>query len=282
MTIIEKAPAKVNLGLDTTFLHSDGLNEWKMVMTSIDLSDYIEISTINHSAIEIQCDCGFLPEDHRNLAFRAAQLLKNEYQIQSGALIRIHKKIPITAGLGGGSTDAAAVLRGLNQLWHLNLNYQKLANLGLKVDSDVPYCVFGKTAVVLGKGDQIHLLPKLPSLWIVVAKPAVSVSTPKILKQINYDHLQHMQIDKLVKGIENHNLFEIYHYMGNVLEPVSTKFYPQIKNYEKKMLQYGADVAQMSGTGPTVFSMFRKRHQAQRVLNSLNGFCKKAYLVHSL
>lgn len=280
MQIVEKAPAKINLGLDTLFEHRNGDKEWNMVMTSVDLADYVQLETITANRIEVATDSGFLPNDRRNLAFQAVSLLKHRYHIRSGVKIKIHKAIPVAAGLGGGSSDAAAVLRGLNRMWELNLDLKTLAKLGLQIDSDVPYCVYSQTAHVTGKGEVVTPLPKLPALWIVLAKPKISVSTPNILRQVDYDQLAtHPDIDQLLAGIQAGDSQQIFTNMGNVLEPITAKRYPEIMQIKRQLLTFGADAAQMSGTGPTVFGVCRKLSRAQRVYNSLKGFCKEVYLV---
>jgi len=278
--IVEKAPAKINLGLDTLFEHHDGDKEWNMVMTSVDLADYVQIETMAANRIEVATDSGFLPNDRRNLAFQAVSLLKRRYQINSGVRIKIKKTIPVAAGLGGGSSDAAAVLRGLNRMWELNLDLATLARLGLQIDSDVPYCVYSQTAHVTGKGEIVTPLPKLPPMWIILAKPKISVSTPNILRQVDYDQLTtHPQITDLLAGIQTGDLTQVFQNMGNVLEPITAKRYPEIMQIKQQLLTFGADAAQMSGTGPTVFGVCRKQSRAQRVYNSLKGFCKEVYLV---
>ncbi|MFC6182601.1 4-(cytidine 5'-diphospho)-2-C-methyl-D-erythritol kinase [Lactiplantibacillus daowaiensis] len=280
MQIVEKAPAKINLGLDTLFEHRNGDKEWNMVMTSVDLADYVQIETIPANRIEVATDSGFLPNDRRNLAFQAVSLLKRRYHIKSGVRIKIKKVIPVAAGLGGGSSDAAAVLRGLNRMWELNLDLKTLAQLGLQIDSDVPYCVYSQTAHVTGKGEVVTPLAKLPALWIVLAKPKISVSTPNILRQVDYDQLpDHPDIDGLLAGIQAGDLQQIVPNMGNVLESITAKRYPEITQIKQQLLTFGADAAQMSGTGPTVFGVCRKQSRAQRVYNSLKGFCKEVYLV---
>ena len=153
MELIEKAPAKINLSLDALYRHADGEHEWQMVMTSVDLADYVSIKP-SHS-IQVSTDSGFLPEDPRNLAYKAALALQRHANIRQGARIHIEKHIPVAAGLGGGSSDAAAVLRGLNSLWQLGYSRSQLARIGLQVDSDVPYCVYSETALVTGRGDVV-------------------------------------------------------------------------------------------------------------------------------
>lgn len=283
MQLIEKAPAKINLGLDTPYHHRDGMEEWNMVMTSVDLADYVEIQTLpHHRRIRVASNSGFLPNDQRNLAFQAAHLLQTRFRLKQGVNIRLKKNIPVAAGLGGGSSDAAAVLRGLNQLWGLGLSWRELAELGLQIDSDVPYCVYGRPAHVRGRGERITPLPKLPATWVVLAKPKVSVSTPSILQKIHYDDLDHPDIDALVRAIRNQDIAAMCAVMGNVLEPLTAAKHPEITQLKRQMVKFGAEVAQMSGTGPTVFGLCSKQSRAQRVFNGMKGFCREVYLVRPL
>lgn len=283
MQIVEKAPAKINLGLDTTQRYLDGSPQWDMVMTSVDLADYVRVTTHqdNHE-ITVSTDSGFLPNDARNLAFQAVHILKNRFHQTDGVHVEIKKHIPVAAGLGGGSADAAAVLRALNSIWSLGLTMQELAKLSLTIDSDVPYCIYNQTARVTGHGEKIELLPSFNHYSIVIAKPKISVSTPVILRQIDYDALDHLDIDALVDGIKDGDRHKIIANMGNVLEPVTSQNYPEIKRLKGKMLDLGADAAQMSGTGPTVFAVCEKLSRAKRLQNSLRGFCREVYLVRPL
>lgn len=284
MEVVNKAPAKINLSLDALFQHHDGRHEWKMVMTSIDLADYVHIkSRLDSTKITVITNTGFLPEDERNLAYQAALLLQQQYHIKQGVEIFIDKHIPVAAGLGGGSTDAAAVLRGLNDLWQLHLTLNQLAKLGLAVDSDVPYCVYSQPALVTGRGEKITLLPLLPPFWVVLAKPQVSISTPTILQQLNYDNeLVHPDTNQLLLGINQHNFQQMIQGMGNVLAPITNQCCHEIDKLCWQMQKFGAAIAQMSGSGPTVFGLCEKYSRAQHVFNSMKGFCKEVYLVRPI
>lgn len=283
MQLIEKAPAKINLSLDALYQHTDGEFEWQMIMTSIDLADYVQITLQDSPKIEVRTSKGYLPEDKRNLAYQAAQLLRRRFNIQTGAIIEIDKHIPVAAGLGGGSSDAAAVLRGLNQLWQLGLTKAELAHIGLAIDSDVPYCVYSETALVTGKGDQIQPLGDLPNFWMVVVKPEVSVSTPRILHALNCDQItSRPQTDQLLAGIQRKDAQQMTTAMANVLTPITNQRYPQIDYLRQRLMAFGADKAQMSGSGPTVFGICRQYSRAQRIYNSMSGFCREVYLVQPL
>ncbi|CAH0416873.1 4-(cytidine 5'-diphospho)-2-C-methyl-D-erythritol kinase [Periweissella fabaria] len=283
MQIVEKAAAKINLSLDTPFSHSDGSQEWEMVMAAVDLADYVTITTIpKRTKIEVRTDTGFLPNDRRNLAFQAAHILQTRFHVMEGVRIEIEKHIPVAAGLGGGSSDAAAVLRGLNRIWKLGLTLAQLAEIGLAIDADVPFCVYSQTAYVTGKGEKIAPLPKMPAAWVVIAKPTISVSTPVILRQIDYERIGHVNTKALLEGAYRQDWQQMYPYMKNVLEPITSHHYPQIIDLKERMLQSGACAAQMSGTGPTVFGICENQSRAQRILNSVKGFCKEVYIVRTL
>ncbi|MGO2299573.1 4-(cytidine 5'-diphospho)-2-C-methyl-D-erythritol kinase [Paucilactobacillus nenjiangensis] len=283
MKIIEKAPAKINLGLDTPRRYADKSPEWDMVMTSIDLADYVSVETTQEThKIKVYTNSGFLPNDQRNLAYQAVHILRTRFHQTDGVIVQITKQIPVAAGLGGGSSDAAAVLRALNKIWNLGLTYKELAKLALTIDSDVPYCIYSQTAHVTGHGEIVTPIERFPHYPIVVAKPKISVSTPTILKQINYESVQHIQIDQLVTAINSGDAENIFASMGNVLEPITAAKYPEIDHLKGKMMKIGSDAAQMSGTGPTMFAVCEKLSRAKRLTNSLKGFCSEVYLVRSL
>lgn len=278
MKMMVRAPAKLNLGLDTPFAHSDGAIEWRMVMTSIGLSDHVQIETTTSSKIQIISDSGFLPNDKRNLAYQAAHLFLERTGVTSGLNITIEKNIPVAAGLGGGSSDAAAVLRGLNDMFDTQLSLEEMAKLGLAIDSDVPYCVYGRTALVSGRGEIVTPLRPLPKMWFVLAKPNVSVSTPRILRRLRYTQVDHPNIEGLLEGIEQSDYAQIVANLGNTLEPITASSHPQIQVIKDRLLKYGADGSQMSGSGPTVFGVCHSESRARRIYNSISGFCHEVYV----
>lgn len=280
MIVTEKAPAKLNLSLDTPMRYLDGLPKWNMVMVSADLADYVTVETHRRPAtIKVYTNSSFLPNDQRNLAYQAAHILRSRFHRQDGVTINIKKQIPVAAGLGGGSSDAAAVLRALNNIWRLGLTLDELAKVALAIDSDVPYCIYNKLAHVTGHGEKVELLPPQPHYWAVIAKQQISVSTPQILRQINYEKLQHLDNEKLIASLKEQNWQEAVKYMGNVLEPVTMEYYPEIGRLKQKMIDLGADVAQMSGTGPTVFAICHTESRAKRIQNSIRGFCRDVHVV---
>ena len=280
MIVTERAPAKLNLSLDTPMRYFDGFPQWDMVMVSADLADYVTVETHRRPAtIKVYTNSGFLPNDQRNLAYQAAHILRSRFHRKDGVTIKIKKQIPVAAGLGGGSSDAAAVLRALNNIWRLGLSLAELAQIALTIDSDVPYCVYNKLAHVTGHGEKIELLPSQPHYWAVIAKQQISVSTPQILRQIDYEKIKHLNNTELIQNLKDQNWLEAVKYMGNVLEPLTMERYPEIGRLKDKMKNLGADVAQMSGTGPTVFAICHTESRAKRIQNSIRGFCRDVHIV---
>jgi len=281
MEVLERAYAKLNISLDTPFAHADGEQEWDMLMVAIDLADTVTIKTTSaHQEILVDSTSGLLPLNEKNLAYQAAILMRKIAGSPEGIEIHIDKHIPVAAGLGGGSSDAAAVLRGLNKIWQLNLTEQQLAKIGLKIDADVPFCVYSRPARVTGRGEIVTpLKQKLPPLWLVVSKPAISVSTPKILKLIDYDHLEHGDMTRLMALVEAGEFSQAFCNMFNVLEPVTAAKYPEITHLKEKMHKFGAQAVQMSGTGPTVFAITDKASRAKRIYNAVRGFVPETYIV---
>lgn len=282
MEIIEKAPAKINLGLDVLRKRSDGFHDIDMVMASVDLADRLQIEELVEDEIIIETNKVFLPLDQRNHVYQGIELIKKTFNIQRGVRVNLMKAIPVAAGLAGGSSDCAAVLRGLNRMWNLGLTLDELAYLGGKIGSDVPYCIYGKTAFVCGRGDEIELLPPMPQCWVVMVKPRMSVSTPKVFAELELDKLPHQPIDRLVAAIKAGDYHEMIANMGNSLETITMENHPIVAQIKERMLRYGADVALMSGSGPTVFALCEKYSRAQRVSNALKGFCDEVYLVRTL
>lgn len=279
MEVTELAPAKFNLGLDTIKKRPDGYHELAMVMASLDLKDRLTLRECKEDCIFITSNRPYLPADKKNNAYQVAAAIKEKYQIKTGLQIEIEKKIPVSAGLGGGSTDAAAVIRGLNQLWHLKMSFKEMVDIGLLAGTDVPYCLVGKPAYVTGLGEEVSLLPTLPNMWVILVKPPVSVSTPKIFQQLDVLHAFHPDIASLVAGIKRHSYDEILKNVGNSLEEVTMAAYPIVKTVKEKMLAFGCDATVMTGSGPTVVGFCHKFSQGKRICNSLRGFCREVYLL---
>lgn len=279
---MEKAPAKINLGLDILGKRPDGLHELAMVMASIDLADRLYLEEIPENKIIIETNKAFLPTDKKNHVYEALELVKERFNIDEGLRVKIHKEIPVAAGLGGGSTDSAAALRAVNRLWNLGLSIEELAALGAEVGSDVPYCVYGQTSLVEGFGEKVTPIAPMPQCWVVVVKPRMSVSTRTIFAKIVMEDLYHPDIEALVSAIEENDYQKMTENLGNSMEVVTIKKHPVIQQIKDRMLKYGADAAMMSGSGPTVYALCHKYSRAKHVLNALKGFCDEVYLVRTL
>jgi 4-diphosphocytidyl-2-C-methyl-D-erythritol kinase len=277
-----KAPAKINLSLDALRKREDGFHEVAMVMTTVDLADRIELTLLEADEIKIESSGGFVPLDERNLAFQAALLLKKTFNISKGVYIHISKHIPVAAGLAGGSSDAAATLKGLNELWGLGLSLDEMAELGAKIGSDVSFCVYGGTALATGRGEKIHHISSPPPCWVLLAKPPIGVSTGEVYRNLKLQGIKHPDVEGMVKAIEEKDYDKICSLLGNVLESVTLKMYPEVKHIKEQMMRLGADAVLMSGSGPTVFGLFQHESRLQRVYNGLRGFCHEVYAVRLL
>ncbi|EUJ43551.1 4-(cytidine 5'-diphospho)-2-C-methyl-D-erythritol kinase [Listeria riparia] len=279
MKINVKAPAKINLSLDALYKRKDNYHELEMVMTTIDLADRLQLVLLEKDCIKLDVKAHFIPDDKRNLVYQAAALLKERFQIKQGVAISLDKSIPVAAGLAGGSSDAAAALKGLNQLWDLNLSLEELADLGAELGSDIPFCLYGGTALATGRGEIIEPLPMMPNCWIVLAKPSISVSTPGVYRDLKVSEVTHPNTKGMVQAIQEGSFEGICDNIGNVLETVTLVKHPEVKRIKEKMLEFGADTALMSGSGPTVFALVKQYSRAKRVYNGLRGFCEEVYLV---
>lgn len=259
-----KAYAKVNLGLDVIGKRADGYHEVKMIMQSIGIHDELTFSR-QEKGIDLKIDRIDLPADGNNLIYRAAKLIKESFGIKEGVRIQLKKRIPIAAGLAGGSTDAAAVFKGMNTLFGLGMSEEKMCELGVKIGADVPYCILGGTALAEGIGEKLTPLPDAPNAVLLLAKPEISVSTKEVYGKLRVEELKfHPDIDGMTKAILRHDLAGVIERMGNVLENVTAEEYPVIDQIKDFMLNHKAMRAMMSGSGPTVFGIFEKQEDAAR------------------
>ncbi|MDO7908566.1 4-(cytidine 5'-diphospho)-2-C-methyl-D-erythritol kinase [Paenibacillus sp. JX-17] len=283
MKIYEKAPAKINLMLDVLHKRSDGYHEVEMIMTMVDLADRLEMSELPRDSIIISSQAGYIPLDEKNLAFQAARLIKERYNVRTGVYIHLDKKIPVAAGLAGGSSDAAAALRGLNRLWRLGIPDAELRELGAELGSDVPFCITGGTALASGRGEMLTPLPNPPQCWVILAKPPINVSTAEVYGRVRADQITvHPSARRMEEAIRNQSFASVCHELGNVLEDVTLKLHPEVQQLKDAMLRLGADGVLMSGSGPTVFGLVSKESKVARIYNGLRGFCKEVYAVRLL
>lgn len=282
--LYEKAPAKINLTLDVLHKRPDNFHEVEMVMTTVDLADCIWLKSRIDGQIIIKTVNHFIPNDQRNLAYQAAELLIKKFNVTEGIEITIEKGIPVAAGLAGGSADAAATLRGLNRLWDLGLSLDELAALGSEIGSDIAFCVYGGTALATGRGEKIQKLPSPPNCWVVLAKPAISVSTATIYGNLKINQLPHPHpnTQAMIEALDKKDYKQMCETLGNVLEPVTISLYPEVGKLKMQMKKFGADAVLMSGSGPTVFGFVENEARVRRIYNGLKGFCPEVYAIRMM
>ena len=276
-----KALAKINLGLDVVRRREDGYHEVRMIMQTIHLYDKLDIKKTKDSGITIQSNLSYVPTNENNLVYKAGKLLMDEFSITEGVSVNLNKRIPVAAGMAGGSTDAAAMLYGMNQLFDLGLSRKDLMERGVKIGADVPYCLMRGTALAEGIGEKLTQLPPMVKCPVLIAKPQISVSTKFVYENLKLNgETVHPDISQLVTDIKNKDLHAIAGHMGNVLESVTIPAYPIIADIKKKMLDSGAVNSMMSGSGPTVFGLFDDEETAKRAYRDMcaSGLAKQVYL----
>jgi 4-diphosphocytidyl-2-C-methyl-D-erythritol kinase len=261
-----RAFAKINLGLDVIRKRPDGYHDLRMIMQMTGMYDRVSLRGIpGGHGIRLQTNLPYIPSDQRNLAYRAASLLMEEFGVTDGLSVRLEKFIPVAAGLAGGSTDAAAVLIGVNELFRLGLSEKELMERGVKIGADVPYCILQGTALAEGIGEVLTPLPDMPSCSILLAKPPINVSTKEVYGALKADEIKkHPDIDGMILAIREGDLQGIARLTGNVLEDVTAPNHPVIREYESEMKEAGALASIMSGSGPTVFGLFADNDKAMR------------------
>lgn len=276
-----KALAKINLGLDVVRRREDGYHEVRMIMQTIHLYDRLDIKRTKEPGIQIQTNQSFLPVNENNLIYKAAKLLMDEFSITDGVSVKLDKRIPVAAGMAGGSTDAAAMLIGVNRLFSLGLTKRELMERGVQIGADVPYCIMRGTALAEGIGEALSPLPPMVKCPVLIAKPSISVSTKFVYQNLKLDDTTiHPDIDRLIDDIKAKNLHDIAAHMGNVLETVTIPNYPVIDEIKKHMLSNGAVGAMMSGSGPTVFGLFDDEDTAKKAYKAMRSshLARQVYL----
>ncbi|MFR3730069.1 4-(cytidine 5'-diphospho)-2-C-methyl-D-erythritol kinase [Lacrimispora sp.] len=283
-----KAYGKINLGLDVLRKREDGYHDVRMIMQTVGLYDKIDIYLKETPGIEIVTNLFYLPVNENNLVYKAARLLMDEFHVAHGIRIDLKKFIPVSAGMAGGSSDAAAVLFGVNKMFQLGLSREDLMERGLKIGADVPYCVMRGTALSEGIGEILTPLPDMPQCQVLIAKPAVSVSTKFVYENLDAGGLKeedHPDIDGMIEAIQNHDIYQVSERLGNVLETVTIKEYPVIAQIKEKIKELGAVNALMSGSGPTVFGIFISPKAAEHAYEELRygeskDLVKQVYLTN--
>lgn len=270
--LVLKAYGKINLGLDVVRRLENGYHEVRMIMQSVELADIVTMRRLSEDRIVVSTDRETLPCDERNLAYKAAELMKESYSIRDGVEIFLEKHIPMAAGMAGGSTDCAAVLKGMNELFGLGLSLKELQKIGVKLGADVPYCLMGGCALSEGIGEVLTELKNPPSCVLLLAKPDIDVSTKYVYENLELDMLErHPDIDGMIRDIEEGNLEKLCGKLENVLESVTGREYPVIGEIERVMKEAGALAGIMSGSGPTVFGIFREAKSAETAMGGIKG-----------
>lgn len=266
--LIINAYAKINLALDVLGKRRDGYHEVAMIMQGISLHDTVSLSI--GEEIDVVTNIPSLAGDKTNLAYKAAALLRDRYAPNRGVHIELVKNIPIAAGLAGGSSDAAAVLSGVNKLWDLQLTLSELLDLGAELGSDVPFCLTLGTMLATGRGEVLSPLPDLSKCCVVLAKPQVSVATAWVYRNYRPEKVkQHPDIQGMIASIKQRDLYSVVKYVANVLESVTIPVHPQIQQLKDLMKEHGALASLMSGSGPTVFGITPDVEQAQHIVEVL-------------
>lgn len=282
-TLTLKALAKINLGLDVLGKRDNGYHDVRMVMQTIYLYDNVTLTKTEEPGIRLETNLSYLPVDEKNIAYKAAKLLIDEFQIKKGVSIKLDKHIPVAAGLAGGSSNAAAVLVGMNRLFRLGLSQEELMERGVSLGADVPYCVMRGTALAEGIGEDLSALMPMPKCYVLIAKPPISVSTKMVYEALDAKEIvEHPDIDGVLEGLSEQDLTKVAASMGNVLESVTIEKYPIIADIKAAMKEAGALNAMMSGSGPTVFGIFDDRKTAKEAwykLRNMKG-AKQVYLAN--
>ena len=276
-----KALAKINLGLDVVRKRDDGYHEVRMIMQTIHLYDKLHIVKMKENGIHITSNLSYVPTNENNLVYKAGKLLMDEFNIQEGVSVNLMKRIPVAAGMAGGSSDAAAMLYGMNEIFELGLTRRQLMERGVKIGADVPYCLMRGTALAEGIGEKLTSLLPMVKCPVLIAKPQISVSTKFVYENLKLtEETNHPDIDALLHDIENGDLHAIASHMGNVLETVTIPHYPIIAQIKEKMIQTGAINSMMSGSGPTVFGLFEDEETAKKAYHVMvkSGLAKQVYL----
>lgn len=268
--MILKARGKINLSLDVTGKRSDGYHEVRMIMQSVKLCDILEIRKSGGEEICLHTNLPFLPTDKNNLVWRAVQMLREEFGIREGVEIALTKKIPVAAGMAGGSTDAAAAMVGINRMFRLGLTKQELMERGVRLGADIPYCIMRGTALAEGIGEVLTELPPMPHCYFVLGKPAVSVSTKFVYTHLDREGIHHHpDIEGMIRAIREGSLTGVASQLENVLEQVTIQEHPVIEKIKTCLLEQGAEGTLMSGSGPTVFGIFTTWEKARNAASVL-------------
>lgn len=268
-----EARAKINLGLDICGRLENGYHIVKMVMQTVDIYDVLEFKKRKEPDIILSVDShDTLGDIANNLIFKAAKLMVEHFSIKEGIEISLKKNIPVAAGMAGGSTDAAATMIAMNELFELGQTKEQLMELAVRLGADIPFCIMGGTALAEGIGEELTRLPAPPKAYLLIAKPPVMVSTKEVYERLDSKEItSHPDIDGIINALEEGSLTGITDRLGNVLETVTIELYPVIEEIKSFMKEHGAINALMSGSGPTVFGIFEEEEIAQEAAKALKA-----------
>ena len=275
-----RAMAKINLGLDIIGKREDGYHEVRMIMQTIRMYDVLEIRKKTSPGISLSTNLPYIPCDDRNLVYKAAKILMDEFHVEEGLSMKLTKSVPVAAGMAGGSSDAAAAFVGVNRLFHLGLSQEELMKRAVQVGADVPYCVMRGTALAEGIGEKLTRLPDLPGCYILIGKPGINVSTRTAYENLDLNEIRRRpDIDGMIRDIKNKDLYSMTGKMENVFEPGIMAKYPVIREIRDLMEKQGALKAMMSGSGPTVFGIFDDAGKMQNAARALkkSGLAKTVF-----
>lgn len=278
-----KALGKINLGLDVLGRRENGYHDVRMVMQTVYLYDRIIMKKSKTPGIRLETNLYYLPVNENNLAYQAAQMLMDEFHMEEGVSIQLDKHIPVAAGMAGGSSNAAAVLFGMNRMFSLGLSQKELMEQGVKLGADVPYCIMRGTVLAEGIGEILTPLSPMPKCYVLIAKPAISVSTKMVYEKLDSHEIEdHPDIDGILAGLKAGDLKKVAGSMGNVLERVTVDAYPVIDQIKKMMIKEGALNAMMSGSGPTVFGIFEEKATARKAADAIRDarLTKQVYVTN--
>lgn len=278
-----KALGKINLGLDVLGRRENGYHDVRMVMQTVYLYDRIIMKKSKTPGIRLETNLYYLPVNENNLAYQAAQMLMDEFHMEEGVSIQLDKHIPVAAGMAGGSSNAAAVLFGMNRMFSLGLSQKELMERGVKLGADVPYCIMRGTVLAEGIGEILTPLSPMPKCYVLIAKPAISVSTKMVYEKLDSHEIEdHPDIDGILAGLKAGDLKKVAGSMGNVLERVTVDAYPVIDQIKKMMIKEGALNAMMSGSGPTVFGIFEEKATARKAVDAIRDarLTKQVYVTN--
>lgn len=281
--IILKAPAKINWTLDVLRKREDGYHDIATIMQSVAIYDEIIMKKLEKPQIYVKASTPNIPEGRANIAYRTAELMLDTFKIDGGIDIYIRKNIPTAAGMGGGSSDGAAVMLGIKEMYDIDVSLEELIKLGKNIGADIPFCIIGGTALAEGIGDKLTQLPPIDKIWLVVVKPKISISTAEVYNLVDTKRrYKRPQNEMFVHALYQGDLGSAAQIGSNALEEASAKLHPEIHDIKERLIAEGAMYALMSGSGPSVFGAFEGREEAEEAYNILKECYGQVFLTHTL